>query len=232
MRPGAFDKRLLALCATVLLSVGTCACGQTGKKSSTSASTAIAESRSTGEEFAPEGTKLDIDGDTDSAHPDEDEHPKRRDRDNDSDSTGKDRYDSDDRSVLDFGHAANAADSRQITALIRRYYAAAAAEDGTKACSMIYSTYAEAIPEDYGTSPPGPAYARGTTCPAVLTLVFKHFHNEIMARLPKLEVSRIRIREHQGVAVLSFPGMSEREIRLSREGRTWKAIALTDSELP
>jgi hypothetical protein len=232
MKLGGVNKRLLALCAAALLGIGAAGCGQDSKKSPSSASTDTGAITSAGETPAPEDAKLDIDGDSDSAHPDGDEYPKRRDKDNDADSTTKGRYDSDDRGVLDFGHAAGAADSRQITALIKRYYATAAAEDGTKACSMIYSTYAEAIPEDYGTSPPGPAYARGTTCPAVLTLVFKHFHNEIAARLPKLKVSRIRISEHQGVAILSFPGMSEREIRLSREGHTWKVIALTDSELP
>ena len=69
---------------------------------------------------------------------------------------------------------------------------------------MLYSTYAEAVPEDYGTSPPGPSWARGSTCAAVLTHVFNHEHAEIAAKLPKLKIARIRIEEHRGLVVLSF----------------------------
>ncbi len=154
------------------------------------------------------------------------------DRDNDGDSTGHGRYDSDDASVLRFGRAANASEQAQIRPLVRTYYALAAVEDGTKACSLLYSIYAEAMPEDYGTSPPGPAYARGTTCAAVLTAVFKHFHAQIAARLPKLKIPRIRVRERQGVVVLSFATMPERQMHILREGHVWKMLAIVDGELP
>jgi hypothetical protein len=154
------------------------------------------------------------------------------DRDNDADATGNGRYDSDDYSVIDLGHPANGADRTEITTLIRRYYAAAASEDGAKACSMLYSIYAEAAPEDYGTSPPGPAYAHGTTCPAVLTAIFNHFHDQIAVKLPKLKVLRIRIEGRRGIVVLSFGAMPERQMSIFREGRTWKMLAFVDGELP
>lgn len=235
MRLVSLHKRLLALLAATSLSLGAGACGQTAKKGAQSTSTtsgAAAVAKSEEEQGGLEGAKLDVDGDSDFKHPDGDEVPKRRDKDNDSDSSGNARYDSDDSTVLDFGHAATTSQTRQITRLIGRYYAAEAAENGAEACAMVYSTFAEAIPEDYGTSPPGPAYARGTTCPAVLSHVFTHFHGEIAKRLPKLKVARVRIMERQGVALLSFAGLSDREIRLSREGHTWKVVALTDTDLP
>ena len=200
-------RSLLALCAIGLLSVGTSACGNAYKgagSASRVSSTPKAPSASTQKE-----TKAD------------------RDKDNDGSPDGDTN-----NSLLDFGHAANAADSRTITALIKRYYAIAAAEDGAKACSMIYSSFAKSVPEDYGTSPPGPPYARGTTCPAVLTRVFKHFHSRIMVKLSKLDVFRVGIKGRQGVAVLHFGAMPEREITVAREGHTWKLDALVDSEVP
>lgn len=99
------------------------------------------------------------------------------DRDNDIGAPGDDTN----NSVLHFGHAANATDTQAITTLIKRYYTAALAENGAKACSMMYSTLAESVPEDYGQSPPGEPYMRGTTCPAVLKLLFKHEHLQLKA---------------------------------------------------
>jgi hypothetical protein len=209
-------KPLPALCAAAALTLTVCACGADHKNTTASTppatgSAAVSTSRPTGAS-TPAGRSTD--------------------RDKDNDSTGGRPYDSDDRSVLSFGKSAPPTARSAVAALVRRYYAVAAAENGTKACSMLYSVYAEALPEDYGTSPPGPAYARGATCPAVLTAVFKHFHSELVARLPHLKVSAVRVKEHQGVAVLSFDSSAEREIRVVREGHQWKALALVDNELP
>jgi hypothetical protein len=229
-------KRLLVLCTTVLLGASVTACGN-ASKSTAPASRAAANATANGntnpnQEHILENTPYDSDKDTDGAHPDEDDNgkPPTPDSDNDGDGTTKTRYDSDDKRTLDFGHAADAANRKLITTLIEHYYAIAAAEDGTTACSMVYSTIAEAAPEDYGTSPPGPAFAKGTTCPAVLTNIFKHYHNQIITRLPNLKISRIRINERQGTAILDFP-TSEREISVKREGHTWKMLSVIDNEL-
>jgi hypothetical protein len=113
-----------------------------------------------------------------------------------------------------------------------RYYAVEAAENGAKACSMIYSTFAESVPEDFGISPPAPKYARGTSCSAVVTAIFRHFHRQILARMPKLKIARIRVKEHRGVAILSFGAAPPREFTVAREGRTWKIMGIVDSQLP
>jgi len=238
---GTGMRPLLALCVLGLACVSMTACGGAHKSatpipraSSIAAATTTPSTTSTESAVSGEEEKLDADKDKDINSPDEDDKgkPPPLDRDNDSDSNGKSYFDSDDKNLLDFGHAANTSDRQTVTSLVRRYYAAAAAEDGAKACSMIYSNYAEAVPEDYGTSPPGPPYARGTTCPTVLTLIFKHFHNQVASRLPKLAVSRVRIKERQGLAILSFGTLSGREIHFVREGHAWKLEALLDSELP
>jgi hypothetical protein len=204
-------KSLLALCAIGLLGVYAGACGGASKGTAShvpSTTTTIASSTSATSDY----TKADSD--------------------RDNDGVGGPDGDTNNNGVLDFGHAANASDMRSITTLVQRYYAAAAAEDGAKACSMLYSTLAETVPEDYGTSPPGPAYARGTTCPAVMTLIFKHAHDKIATKFSKLRVSRVRLKEHRGLAVLTFSGMPEREISVAREGHIWRITALLDSELP
>jgi hypothetical protein len=216
-------KRLLALSASGLLSVGVCACGSTSTNTTSTHADTVAQT-ATKTATAPESPYNPYEANVG--------QPKPKDRDLDGDSNSDGRYDSDDKSVLDYGHPANAQDTRAITALVQRYYAAAAAENGAKACSMIYSTFAEAISEDYGTSPPGPKWAQGTSCPAVMTLIFKHFHSQIAARLPKLKVSRVRLREHQGLVFLSFGKLPEREIRVDRESHTWRILALIDNDLP
>jgi hypothetical protein len=228
-------KPLLALSLTGLLSAGVAACGNANRDTNAlSTQRATSSTPASTQEHIRENTPFDSDKDTDGAQPDEDDNgkPAPPDRDDDGDSTANALHDSDDSSILDFGHAAKASDRQQIEILVQRYYVAAAAADGAKACSLLYSPYAEAVPEDYGTSPPGPPYARGTTCPAVTTQVFKHFHTQIATRLPKLKTSRVRIKERQGLAVLSFATLSEREIRVIREGHTWKILALIDNELP
>jgi hypothetical protein len=209
-------KPLLALFAIGLLGVGVSSCGGANKTTSSASqsSSSIAASTTSASDNTPtpDFTKVDKDNDNDYEAPADDTN---------------------NNSVLDAGQAASAPDKRAIVALVKRYYAAAAAEDGAAACSMLYTTIAETVPEDYGTSPPGPPYARGTTCPAVMTLIFKHEHRQLATKNAKLKVSRVRrTGEHQRLAVLSFDGLPERDIQVTHEGRTWKLEALLDSELP
>jgi hypothetical protein len=152
------------------------------------------------------------------------------DRDKDSD-VGAPADDTRNVKQLDVGHAAGRDDRRAIEALIERYYAAALAEDGSRACSMLYSTIVEALPEDEGQSPPGPPYARGTTCQAVLTHIFRHFHLQLSAEIAKLKVAAVRLTGRNGLVILSFGSLPERYLSVSREGRAWKVASSLDSEL-
>lgn len=155
----------------------------------------------------------------------------KADADKDNDARAPDD-DTNNNSALNFGRAASASDTKAITVLVKRYYALADAENGAAACPMIYSTLEEAVPEDYGQSPPGPSYARGTSCAAVLTLIFKHYHSQIALEHPRLKVARVRLIEHHGIAILHFGTMPEREISVARERHTWKLGSLFDSEIP
>lgn len=208
-------KPLLALLTSVLLSAGAYACGgaATGTHTASHVSTSAPAkdpTSTTSSESPLANTTADGDRDNDVGAPDDDTR---------------------NTSALDFGHAADASEQRMITALVKRYYAAALAQNGAKGCSMIYSTLAETIPEDYSQTP-GVPYMRGAkTCAAAMTLFFKHYHPLLVLEVPKLDVRRVRLEEHHGLALLSFGALPERSISVKREGRTWKVSALLDVEL-
>jgi hypothetical protein len=213
-------KSLRALIVIGLLGTCLAACGGSSKSASSSsppsstvkATTAAAASTTpTNTPPEPAKTKADTDKDNDIGAP--------------GDDTNND-------STLNFGHAADAADTHAITSLIKRYYAAAYTENGAKACKLLYSTLEEAVPEDYGQSPPSQPYMRGTTCTAVLTLLFKHYHPQLTVEMPKLTVARVRLIEHHGIAILNFGSLPQRQIPVAREGHIWKIEALLDSEVP
>jgi hypothetical protein len=202
----------LALLTTMLLGVIVCGCGGASTKTHSTyhVPTSAAARNYTPTEPALNYTKADSDKDNDIGAPDDDTQ---------------------NTSALDFGHAASAPERQTITALVKRYYAAALAENGAKACSMIYSTLAAAVPEDYG-GPPGPLYMRGAkTCAAAVTLLFKHFHTLLTLQVPRLKVARVRLIEHHGLALLNFGKLPEREIYVAREGHIWRMSALLDGEL-
>jgi hypothetical protein len=213
-------KSLLALLVVALLSGCIAACGGSGKVPATDSSTTA----STGTEIATVST---VPTDTTPAPVE-----TKADGDKDNDLGAAEGDDHNNNSTLDYGHEANVSDTRTITALVKRYYTAAYTENGAKACSMLYSTLEEAVPEDYGQAPPGPPYMSGTTCSAVLTLLFKHFHPQLAIEYPKLVVARVRMVEHHAIVILRFGALPERQIGVTREGHTWKMSQLLDAEVP
>jgi hypothetical protein len=169
-------------------------------------------------------SKHSSDGDNDDSTP--------KDRDNDSDNSSGSYFDGDDKSVRGLGHAASAADGKTIERLVKRYFAVAVAEDGKTACSMISSGIAKSIPETLGGGA-GPLYARGaTTCAAVMSKTFAHYHRQLAAHAPTLEVSAVRVDGNDGLAVLAFKALPGRQLRVARDGGVWRVGALLDLELP
>lgn len=210
-------RPLLALLTVTLLSVGACACGGTSKDAgstshSSTSSAASATPTTSASAPTPDYRKADSDKDNDVGAPGDDKN---------------------NNSVLKLGRAASAADAQAATALVRRYYAAATAREGAKACSMIFSSLANAVSEDYGHGSAGPSYlSAGRTCPAVMGLLFKHFHSQLTVERPKLKVTHVRLEGQHGVVVLSFGTQPERQFTIRREGHAWKLGGLIDGELP
>jgi hypothetical protein len=199
------------------------------------------ESKRSGSATIPNDTRTqssiygDYDGDDHSRFGsedgDSDDNGKPKDGDNDTDNSSGSYYDSDDDSVRHYGHAADTSDRSAIAALVKRYYAAAATEDGAAACSMILSNLVRSVPRDLG-RPPGPPYLRGNTCAIVMSKIFKEHHLQLAAYAGGLEVTGVRVDHDHGLAVLGFKTLPGRQIRVAREARAWKLEALLDSELP
>jgi hypothetical protein len=195
-----------------LLVTGATGCGGVSKsatassKASSSVSTSHAASNST--TAASEKTNGDYDND-DSRHL---------------------RVDDDKLSVRSYGHEATQGDKSVITRLVKRYFTAAAAENGAKACAIIDSSVAKAAPLDYGQN--GPPYLRGgKTCAAVFSLLFKHDHRQLAVRASRLKVTGVRVEGNEGFVLLAFGRMPERQIAVEREGRVWKIEALLDGKM-
>jgi hypothetical protein len=198
----------LTLPAVILLSMSLGACSATSKAPSSTAdaskantaSTTVTAQMATGSPRAQANPQRDVDGDNEN---------------NDDD------YNS--------GHAASTATTRAVRALVGRYYADAAAGNGAQACSLVYSIFAEEIPEEYG-EPPGPPALRGSTCATVLSKLFKREHRRMAADLTQLEVAAVRVKAHHALVLLSFRTKS-REIRVHLEHGVWKIDELLDSAL-
>jgi hypothetical protein len=169
---------------------------------------------------------------------DDDDYPGHRttntsndndaDFDNDHKIENKGYYDRDDGSFWNYGHAASARDKLLITALVKRYYAVAAVADGTRACPLMYSILAEAVPEDYGEGA-GPVYARGKTCPIVMSKLFAHYRAQLSA---PIRVVRVRVSGNQAQALLGSAAMPAGSLTVRREHGVWKVGALLAVPLP
>jgi hypothetical protein len=156
------------------------------------------------------------------------------DSDNDSDNDYEDNehkgyYDKDDGVVRTFGGQASPAEKRAITAVAVRYQAAAAAGDGATACSLIYPVFADAIAEDYGRAP-GPSYLRGgKTCAAVMSLLFKHDHIELVGAI---KVTGVLVNGNRAYVLLGSATMHASYFMLRREAGAWKVDGLLSTPLP
>jgi hypothetical protein len=127
----------------------------------------------------------------------------------------------DDNHISTYGYEATEPDKREITALVKRYFAVASADNGAAACSMIYSTIAKSIAEDYGKPPADPAL-RGKTCSVVLSKLFKHVPGQSIADLATTKVTGVRLKGNFGFVQLSSRRMPTGRIVVEREGATWK----------
>lgn len=215
------SKHIGALLATAAISALVSACGGSTQKTGTTGispqdaavTQASKEANPATYKYpqAPIETKKDADEDQDIGAPQDDVNPEQ---------------------ALGLTRTANAKDTRAITTLIKRYYAVAVAENGVAGCAMLFPTIAESVPEDFGLSPPGPPYARGTTCAGVLTLTFRHFHPQLALEVPHLTVARVLIRGRNAQAILHFGKLPERVIMVEREGPRWRIGALLDSQMP
>lgn len=216
-----YTRPLLALQIIVLLSVGLTACGSSGTSTNTGPNTSSA-SRTTAAPDSPSSAAQEQEYLEESAQPDSD-------HDNDASVTDDDKNNN---TELHYGHAASAAERRAVAAVVKHYFTAAAADDGTAACKLLAQQIVESVVEDYGHGSDGPSYLQsGTTCPAVLTLMFKHFKSRLRTMTPHLKVVAVRLVKQQGFAIMHVGPSLERRIIMRREGHNWKVLELLDRQM-
>lgn len=202
-------KSLLTMALVVWLSMGVAACGGASKEatsgSSTSSNAAADSAIVTTSSAASTPSRL------------------REDRDKDYGDSDSDSYfDNDDYNTVNYPYTARPAEIRAVTALVKRYLAAAVTDDGATACSLIYSLFAEAIPETLGLPPTGTPALRGKTCAVVMSKLFKINHAQLAAESATLEVATVRVNDMRGFALLHFKGIPAHSIGVHLERGTWK----------
>jgi hypothetical protein len=226
-------KPLLAFAVLSLLALGATACSGSGK--STSSAPNASASRVVPNIVTPSSMSATFPatyfmGDID----DEEEHSSGSpagDTDADSDNDVKEHqffHDRDDKIVLAHGHAASAADYGVLTDFVKRYYKVAAAGDGATACSTIAPAFEKRIPREFG-STAGPSYMRGKTCPEVMSLFFKHEHQNLTT---VSTVTGARVKGNQAFVLLGSKTLPASYIELVREGNTWRSMDLLATPLP
>jgi hypothetical protein len=153
------------------------------------------------------------------------------------DEYGKDSPD-DDYPLTKYGRAANIAEKRAVAGLLRRYYAAAAVEDGWKACSMLYSGLAKdlrmtrTVPHDRFSYPIRVHISPDEKCPGVMSRLFKRRHDGLVQEVPTLQVTAVRVNGAHGVAVLGFKTVPEHWMPIVREDGRWKVHSVLGLLLP
>ncbi|HEY5194256.1 MAG TPA: hypothetical protein VIJ39_10350 [Solirubrobacteraceae bacterium] len=211
------------------LGVSLVACGGEVKKASPAGAAQIASASS--HTHATILLRGDEDDDDDNSETENPRNPPDGDADRDHDyneNVINGYYDADDTAITHYGHAADATDRQALTAFSKRYYAAAAAGDGAKACSMIKPSFARAIPEVYGRGA-GPPYLRGKTCAVVMSLLFKHLHSQMAA---PITVSGIRVEGSTARIIVGSPATPVGYLPMEHEGTGWKIVGLIATPLP
>jgi hypothetical protein len=144
----------------------------------------------------------------------------------------------DDLPITEYGRRASVVDKREITALLKRYYAIAAVGDGAAACSLIYSRLVEdpgftrTVPEDRYSRTVSPRVWPGESCAQVASLLFRQRRKSLIAEVATLRVTSVRVHDGHGVALLGFRTTPRHWIPVVREGVAWKIHAFLGGELP
>lgn len=215
----------LALAALTVVACGasTRGTGETGSAAQTARAPKIAHTAQ-----RLRGDEDDDDGNSETENP---KNPDDGDADRDHDyneNVINGYYDADDTEITRYGHAGIGSQASALDAFAKRYFTAAAADDGATTCAMIKPSFANSIALTYG-SGAGPVYMRGSTCSAVMTRLFQHIHSQVAA---PITVSAVRVQGHTARIVVGSPAAPASFLPMEREGSTWKLVGLIGTPLP
>ena len=135
------------------------------------------------------------------------------DADQDIDSRGQGgRYDTDNDATFGWGPLADAADRRAIVALVKRYYEAAAAGDGARACTMLDPLIAEEMIEQN----------RHSTCARIMSRMFQPRHRELVEDVAAFRITAVQLRGNRAVALTDFSPTRLLEVFVRRGHGVWR----------
>jgi hypothetical protein len=127
---------------------------------------------------------------------------------------------------LSYGKEADSTERRDVTSVVKRYYAAAAADNGIQACSLLAPTLAQGLGESEGQT----AHGTANNCPATVSLLFKQQHQQLAAdEVATMTVIDVRVSGDVGVATVGFRAALSGRIHVKREDGAWKVNALLDT---
>jgi hypothetical protein len=175
-----------------------------------------------GDGDADNPTDIDGSGDSDSAR------VGGPDKDNDAPVPESYRFpDADDRATFAFGRPVGTA-AGGIADLVRRYYAAAAAEDGAGACRLLVPSLARTLPAaQRGTD--ASARRPGETCATALAGLFARYHEELAA---PIKIAHMGERGSVTQVILSSRTLRAGSIFLVRERGSWRIEEPLSRPLP
>jgi hypothetical protein len=128
-----------------------------------------------------------------------------------------------------FDGRANPTDTRAVRTLVKSYYAASAAVNGAKACSLLDANLAIGVGADQARS----GGSAGNRCAVSMSLLLEQQHKQLIAEnVATMTVTSVHVKGNLGVAALGFRRMPESEILVEREGHTWKIDALFGGDMP
>jgi hypothetical protein len=142
----------------------------------------------------------------------------------------------DDVGFWGYGREATPAERQAFLAVVRRYYQAAAAGDGSGACALIDSKIVRssdierAIPAEDRPSA-GSSVFRGGSCAQDESLLFEIDRQRLADQALTVRLIAARVEGARGLALLDFRSTGERDIALAREHGAWKIGALLDERL-
>jgi hypothetical protein len=155
----------------------------------------------------------------------------------DGDYDGDARNHYDDPGIRGYGHPLHGTGRRVVAALVKLYFAAAAAGDGARACSLLVTSVGrdvslgEVAERVYPPAPSVPPL-RGESCARIMSLVFHEAHQRLVASDATLRVTGVRTKDLHGLVLLGFQTSPERYIPVRREHGGWRIDALLDEEIP
>jgi hypothetical protein len=207
LNPPARRGPLALVFASALVLIATGCGGANRTAGSSSKSARDASSART----APAGGYVKLDGDADT-----------------DDERSRVRRGADEQPLLkSYGPMARPGVTRTIGALVRSYYAAAAAAQAARACSLLDATLAEGL----ATQPAQHGSAR--SCAGAISPLLSQQHSRFVAEdASTMTIVAVHVKGDLALAVLGFRTTPESQIVLQREESSWKIAALFGSYMP